>query len=221
MHRRASSDVPSSITLDHGDLLVTNGSAQLECAHRTVSGLQGPRVHLTCRWVTHHSASCPVAGVVGCVLPSCVQGSAEPSSRSLGVGENKWILFWGSVLFLSTLVFFLLVNTWIRNWKGASSQLSTSVPPGGALPFEGSCPLGWETALATVTTLPFSPNLFFPLFSLFKGEEGNYALFKGMVYFCCILLNMLVTKREPTLVTMMQIRWVPPKWAFWAKSGRS
>ena len=47
---RASSDVPSSITLDHGDLLVMDGPAQLEYAHRTVSGLQGPRVYLTHHW---------------------------------------------------------------------------------------------------------------------------------------------------------------------------
>ena len=37
--RRASSDVPSSITLDHGDLLVMSGSAQSEYAQRTVPGL--------------------------------------------------------------------------------------------------------------------------------------------------------------------------------------
>ena len=74
--RRASSDVPSSITLDHGDLLVMDGLARLEYAHRTVSGLQGPRVNLTHRWVAQHIASCPLAGVVGCVLPSCVQGLA-------------------------------------------------------------------------------------------------------------------------------------------------
>ena len=53
--RRASSDVPSSITLDPGDLLVINGLAQLECEHCTVSGLQGPRVDLTYRWVTQHA----------------------------------------------------------------------------------------------------------------------------------------------------------------------
>ena len=84
-----SGDVPSSITLDHGDLLVMDGLAQLEYAHRTVAGLQGPRVHLTYRWVTRHTASCPLPHVVGCVLSLCVQGLAEPGSRRLGVkGEN-------------------------------------------------------------------------------------------------------------------------------------
>ena len=79
--RRLAGNVPSSITLDHGDLLVMDGSAQSEYAHRTVPGLQGPRVNLTYRWVTQHAASCPLAGVVGCVLPTCAQGLVEPSSR--------------------------------------------------------------------------------------------------------------------------------------------
>ena len=82
--RRVPGDVPSPITLDHGDLLVMDGSAQLEYAHRTVPGLQGPRVNLTYRWVTQHTASCPLAGVVGCVLPTCVQGLIEPNSRGFG-----------------------------------------------------------------------------------------------------------------------------------------
>ena len=84
VRRRASCNFPSSIRLDHGDLLVMDGQAQVEYAHRTVSGLQGPRVNLTFRWVTQHAASCPPAGVVGCVLPSWVQGLAERSCRCLG-----------------------------------------------------------------------------------------------------------------------------------------
>ena len=122
VRRRAPGEVPSSVRLDHGDILVMDGLAQLESAHRTVSGLQGSRVNLTFRWVAQHIASCPLAGVVGCVLPSCVQGLAEPDSRGLGVeGENKWISFWGLVLLLSVLVFYLLVNTWFTS-GGASSQ---------------------------------------------------------------------------------------------------
>ena len=81
-----------------------------------MSRLQGPRVNLTYRWVTQHTASCPLAGLVGCVLPSCVQGLAEPGSRGFGVGENKWISFSGLVLLMPILVFLLLVNTWIHIW---------------------------------------------------------------------------------------------------------
>ena len=91
--------------LDHGDLLVMDGSAQSEYAHRTASALQGPRVNLAYRWVTQHAASFPFAGVVGCVFPTCVQGYVEPNSRGLGEGENKWSSSWGLVLLLSILVF--------------------------------------------------------------------------------------------------------------------
>ena len=90
MRRRAPGKVPSPITLDHGDLLVVDGSAQSEYVHRTVPGLQGLQVNLTYRWVTQNAASCPLAGVVGCVLSTCVQGLAEPGSRGLGIGETKW-----------------------------------------------------------------------------------------------------------------------------------
>ena len=95
VRRRASGNVPSSIRLDHGDVLVVDGLAQSECEHCTASELQGPRVNLTFRWDAQHTASCPLAGVVGCVLPTCAQGLVEPSSRWLGEGENKWSSSWG------------------------------------------------------------------------------------------------------------------------------
>ena len=116
--RRVPRDVPSSITLDHGDLFVMDGSTQLEYAHRTVPGQQGPRVNLTYRWFTQHAASCPLAGVVGCVLPTCMQGLVEPNSRGLGEGENKWPSSWGLALLLLILVSALLVSTWIHIRRG-------------------------------------------------------------------------------------------------------
>ena len=108
----AQGKVPSSIRLDHGDVLVMDGLAQSECEHCTASGLQGPRVNFTYRWVAQHTASCPLAGVVGCVLPTCAQGLVEPSSRWLGEGENKRSSSWGLVLRLLILVSVLLVSTW-------------------------------------------------------------------------------------------------------------
>ena len=84
VRRGALGKVPSSIRLDHGDVLVMDGLAQSEYEHCTVPGLQGPRVNLTYRWVAQHTASCPLAGVVGCVLPTCAQGLVEPSSRWVG-----------------------------------------------------------------------------------------------------------------------------------------
>ena len=71
------------------------GLAQSEYEHRTVSGLQGPRVNLTYRWVTQHAASCPLAGVVGCLLPTCAQGFGRAEFPWVGEGENKWSSFFG------------------------------------------------------------------------------------------------------------------------------
>ena len=39
--RRVSDGVISSVTLDHGDILVMDGSAQKEYLHRTMPGLPG------------------------------------------------------------------------------------------------------------------------------------------------------------------------------------
>ena len=104
MRRRMSRNFLFSIRLDHGDVLVMDGLAQSEYEHCTASELQGPRGNLTYRLVAQHTASCPLAGVVGCVLPTCAQGLVVPSSRWLGEEENKWSSFWGLVLLLLILV---------------------------------------------------------------------------------------------------------------------
>ena len=41
VRRRAPGEVPSSIRLDHGDILVMDGPAQSEYEHRTASGAAG------------------------------------------------------------------------------------------------------------------------------------------------------------------------------------
>ena len=115
--RRVSDSVTSSITLDHGDVLVMDGSAQSEYLHCTMPGLQGPRVNLTYRWVAQHTASCPLAGVVGCLLPSCVQGLAEPSSRFWVNGENNWSFSWELAFLLFILVSVLLGSIWMNTRK--------------------------------------------------------------------------------------------------------
>ena len=154
VRRRASGNVPFSIRLDHGDVLVMDGLAQSEYEHCTASDLQGPRVNLTYRWVAQHTASCPPAGVVGCVLPTCAKGLIELSSRWLGEGENRWSSPWGLVLFFVNPGVCPCGQHLDSHQEGASSHWSASILLGGALPLSGSCPLGWETALATVTTSP-------------------------------------------------------------------
>ena len=51
--------------------------------------LQGHRVNFSYRWVTQHIASCPLAGVVRCALPTCAQGLADPGPQKGGFGEPK------------------------------------------------------------------------------------------------------------------------------------
>ena len=169
--RRGQGSVPSLITLDHGDLLAMDGLTQSECEHCTASELQGPRVNLTYHWVAQHIASCPLAGAVGCVLPSCVQGSAEPGPRGEWGWGNKWSSSWCLVLLLLILVFVLLVGTLINIRRGHRN--SGQRPSCSVVHFlSGSCPLGWGTALATVTTSPnFQECVFsFPL-CFFMGEQ--------------------------------------------------
>ena len=55
----------------------------------------------------------------------------------------------------------------------ASSQLSASILPSGALPLSGSCSLGRGTALAIVTTSPISQeSVFLFTFLNFFGEKN-------------------------------------------------
>ena len=100
MRRRAPDDVLPPIRLDHRDLLVMDGPAESERVHRTVSGLHSPQVDLTFRWTTQHIASCPLASVMCCALPSCVQGSAELGPRERETGDTKWAICWLMVLLL-------------------------------------------------------------------------------------------------------------------------
>ena len=78
-------------------------------------------------------------------------------------------------------------------------------PAGGALPLSGSCPLGWETALAIVTTSPnFQKCVFsFPLFIFF----GIF------FYYLLRVLFMLVAKWVPTPCCNDAYSVGTPKWA--------
>ena len=122
-------EVPSLITLDHGDLLVMDGLTQSEYAHCTASGLQGPRVNLTFRWVAQHIASCPLAGGGLCPPFVCARFSRAGSPRGREWG-NKWSSSWGLVLLLLILVSVLLIGTWIhirRGHRHSGQRLSCSV----------------------------------------------------------------------------------------------
>ena len=182
--RHVSDNVTSSITLNHGDVLVMDGSSAIGVfTLYDASGLQGPRVNLTYRWVAQHTASCPLAGVVGCLLPSCVQGLAEPGSRFWEKGENNWFFSWGLAFLLFILMTVPLVSIWMnirKECRHSGQRLSCSI---GALPLSGSCPSGWGTALATVAAaanFPRKRTFYFPWF--FSGRQ-NYAFFFRCIVF--------------------------------------
>ena len=143
-----------------------DGLAQSEYAHRTVSGLQGPRVNLTYRWVAQHAASCPLAGVVGCVLPTCAHGLVEPSSRGRNINGSFWGV-WSSFCLSLCFSSWLTLGCLKRRWR-----------------------------LSRRCRSPKKRSFYF-FFCLFKGGK-LCSFFIGKFYFCCTLLNVQVTKREPT-----------------------
>ena len=98
---------------------------------------------------------------------------------------------------------------------GSSSQWAASVLLGGALPLSGSCPLGWGTALATVTTSPiFQGCVFLFPFCIFLWEQT--LLFFPRVWFLgfSLPLGMLVAKWVPTPCYNDAYSVGTPKWAF-------
>ena len=76
VRRRAPGEVPSSIRLDHGDVLVMDGLAHSEYEHCTASGCRVLGLTSRIAGVTQHIKSCPLAGAMYRALPSCVQGLA-------------------------------------------------------------------------------------------------------------------------------------------------
>ena len=219
--RRVSDSVTSSITLNHGDVLVMDGSAQSEYLHCTMPGLQGPRVNLTYRWVAQHTASCPLAGVVGCLLPSCVQGLAEPSSRFWEKGENNWSFSWELAFLLFILVSVLLGSIWMNTRKEcrhSGQRLSCSsvhFPSRGRARWVG----GRRWPLSRRSQFSRKQTFYFPWVFFWGTKLCRF--FKGMVVLWRLLLNMLVAKREPTPCYHDAYLVGIPKGAYGEKSGQS
>ena len=185
VRRHASGSVPSPTQLDHGDLLVMDGLAQSEYVHRTVSGLQGPRVHLTFRWIAQHIATCPLTGVMCCALPSCVQGLVEPGLLQEGRGESQWSCFWVMVLLFSIWVCFLLGRTRLDIWM--KRCYSGRRPPCPAVHSLSRGPPRWVGSrrwrLSRRSRSPKRCSIF--SFAVFSGEE-DHVLFSRMWVTRCV-----------------------------------
>ena len=161
VRRRAPGEVPSSIRLDHGDVLVTDGLAQSECGHRTASGLQGPPlrlVHYQAWWVVFsqrvrkvQSSQVPVGWERGKRNGPLVNPGVCPSGQHLD-----------------------------SHWEGASSQSSASIPLGGVPPLSGSCSLGREDGVGDCHDVANFPGKC-PFISLFLGKL--YAFFFKRFWF--------------------------------------
>ena len=142
MRRRAQGAAPSSIGLEHGDLLVMDGLAQPEHVHRTVSGPVGSTGYRTFRWLTIHIASCPLAGAICCALPSCAQGLAEPRLEGGGTGVAKSALFWLMVL-LSVHLGVLPLGAWRGlNNRGGVAAVARAQPTQRCAPLKDVPPAG-------------------------------------------------------------------------------
>ena len=219
--RRVSDRVTSSITLDHGDVLVMDGSAQSEYLHCTMPGLQGPRVNLTYRWVAQHTASCPLAGVVGCLLPSCVQGLAEPGSRFWENGENNWSFSWKLAFLLFILMSVPLVSIWMnirkecRNSGQRPSCSSVHFPSRGRARWVG----GRRWPLSRRSQFSRKRTFYFP-WGIFWGTK-LYLFYRGMAFLWVLLLGMLVAMREPTPCYRDAYSVGIPKGAYGGKSGQN
>ena len=146
---------PLQLRLDHGDLLVMDGLAQSENVHCTVPELQGLRVNLTYRWVTQHTASCPLAGVVGCVLPNvCARFSRAkfPVGWEKGKINSPLLVDWSS--FCQSWSSVLLVSTWIHIRRGLRHSGQRPSRPAVYLPSRDRARWVGGAAFATVTTSP-------------------------------------------------------------------
>ena len=93
VRRRAPGKVPSSIRLDHGDLLVMDGSAQSEYAHARCPGCRV--LGLTLLIVGSHNTLRPVRLQAWWVVFSQRVCKVEQSRVPKGweKGENKWSSF--------------------------------------------------------------------------------------------------------------------------------
>ena len=134
---------------------------------------------------------------MGCLLPSCVQGLAEPSSRLWEKGENNWSFSWELAFLLFILMTVPLVSIWMNNRKEcrhSGQRLSCSSVH---FPFRGRARWvgGRRWPLSRRSQFSRKQTFYFPW--VFFWETRLCRFFRCMVLMLDLLLDMLVAKREP------------------------
>ena len=198
---RGRRNAPSSIRLDHGDLLVMDGLAQLEYEHSTSSELQGPRVNLTYRWISQHTPVCKAmrAGVC-CALPSCAQGLPGLGSREGGgaflMPQLGWLFLWLVIVACLVLACASITHWgWLRQRRCRVSHccptLSRPVSPRGQARWIGG--RRWKMPRRRRLSQRWTRK--FPSWGkLSRGKKKSFLIFfKNKKWFCA-----RVAQRDPT-----------------------
>ena len=200
--RRGQYGVASPIQLYHCDILVMDGPAQSECAHRTV-----PRVNLTFRRVTQHNATCPPVGVVGCVVPLVCARLSRAKFPLVGEGENKWILLLGfqSLGSSSWLTLGFITGGGIVTVVGVHPTWRCTSP-------RGVLPVGLVDGVGEChDAADLQKSIFISFFYLFRGKSY---VFSGVWFIIFgVLLDMLEAKRVPSPCYRDASSVVTPRWA--------
>ena len=162
----------------------------------------------------------PLAGVVGCLLPSCVQGLAEPGSRFGDKGENNWSFSWELAFLLFILMSVLLVSIWMntrkecRNSGQRPSCSSVHFPSRGRARWVG----GRRWPLSRRSQLSRKRAFYFPWGFLWGTKLCRFCM--GMTFLRVLLLSMLVAMREPTPCYRDAYSVGIPKGAYGGKCGQ-
>ena len=134
---------------------------------------------------------------MGCVVPSGVQGSAEPGPRVGVSGESDWVLFSEMILLLSIGVCFFWEHAWLERWRtqrhsGHRATRLAARSPRGSARWVGRRRWRLSRRCHHQKRSPFG----FPGEGFWRGKLCSLLVNWVFRYFG--LLGVLVTEGEPT-----------------------
>ena len=181
-----------------------DGLTQAKYEHSTVSELQGPRVNLTFRWFSQHTTSCPLAGVLGCALPSGAQGLSVPLLPFCGAGgmETGHVLVGGPAF--GNRDWFPL-DTWVDFFnRGGVSAMAKACSVWSAVPFPGVVHGGLGKGVGDHQDAVDHRDTFFTSFSKEWRIKHNFCKIYGLFE---LLIASIIAR-------------VPTHRAFWGRVGK-